>query len=226
MKLVGIQTKGKGLPLHKHLSNAQEWEQWVVEQADGDHVLIIHNLVGAEGHLNELKGCDAWTRVRGILFVKEAVYAGIIGKGAAEQWNAWTEGPSVHVLSYVVPNVDGNCSSSIGHRFERFREAISVLRAGSEIPWPLLEPPPWPEEAVALYLALVAHERGVSVLREIDGEMAKKANEQMQELVAVHGSPETKWVPFQVADPSKKQNVAEQLRIMRQVFGKVAEERK
>lgn len=207
MKLWGINLSAKGLDQTNNLSITSGSESNVLERLRNQSheeccILAWHERPQRGLAILSADGVDTtglrpkWTsypRLRGVVFLTASQYAGIAMEGMngidserqAKQVEENSKG-GVHVLSYAVPNLDlarGDVVESrlIG-RFRAFEEAIRNRDPNKDIPWLLLEPPTWPEDLVAVYLALVAEEKGVNVLDQIDSKVWEHAGKDLHEL--------------------------------------------
>jgi hypothetical protein len=123
-----------------------------------EHILIWHE----DGRVVE-KILETWSgrfpeKVVATIVFKGIAFAG--DRGAAQRIEKrW----KLHVVSYAIhEKLDAECSGNVDPvvwaRFERFAEAMRTSSAGPP-PFHLLEPPAWPQDLVAAYIACIAMPR-------------------------------------------------------------------
>lgn len=200
MILNGIETASKNLPLDHHFVDFDEWRAWWTPNRNTKEILVVHLQGDAASILCDVIGQEgAQGRTVGVLFVKGERFSGV-QKEERQLLESRYPG-QIHFLSYAVENV-GQCQRDIEQRFESFRASVAKLEAEARIPWHLLEPPPWPEEIVAVYLALIAKERGTDVLAAITTEMWRVADGQVRELVGRYSGMDVVWEGFDLENPA------------------------
>lgn len=198
MRFQGIKTSSKGLPLDSHFDEFSEWRSWRMQNPDTPEILVVHLQSSAESILADVIGpMGGHGHTVGVLFVTAERYAGVaqdVRQGLERKYPG-----QVHFLSYPVQNLRKGepCQQDIRQRFTSFHAIICTLKETAEIPWHLLEPPPWPENIVAVYLALVAKERGTDVLETaITASVWQVADDQIQEIIGRYGEKDTVWDGF------------------------------
>jgi hypothetical protein len=125
----------------------------------------------------------------GIGVFRGVSYAGTHnGRATAEKIRKITGG-RIHVVSYAVEDQITD-RSAFGARLMRFKERIETNSSplADDLPWHLLEPSPWPENLVSVYLALVAKDKsGPDVRNEIGDSVWDGATDEFAEQAQRYG---------------------------------------
>lgn len=190
--LVGIRIQEKNLGVRELLQDPLNdlEDAGFCKLPNNPHVLVFHSQHFPGTYRKQLTGAAdgsefANPNLLGVVFVKALSN---FGAACTDTQRFLKEmNGRVYVVRHAIHTNEPNALER--ERFSRFEAAIKQLGRDDRIPWRLLEPPPWPEELVAAYLALVAEERLIQcdAAQTLPAEMWSRAQQQANELMATYG---------------------------------------